>query len=174
MKKNNHKSSIVLSVISIIVASLMVFSFGCAKKEEKEIKIGASLPLTGEIASYGNRAKRGIEIALDEINSVGGINGKKVLVIFEDEKNDPKTAVSIITKFATVDKLPVVIGSAGSTVTLAMTPIANQNKVVLISPMSSSIKLTTESGPYFFRVCPADDAQAKILADWVFEEGHKK
>ena len=174
MYKINHKSSAVLTIVSILIASLMVFSAGCVKKEEKEIKIGASLPLTGEVASYGIRAQRGIEIALEEINSSGGVNGRKVKVIFEDDKNDAKTGVSVITKFATVDKLPVVIGSAGSTVTLAMTPIANQNKVVLISPISSSVKLTQEGGPYFFRVCPADDAQAKILADWVLEKGQKE
>lgn len=175
MKRTDPQSPAFPVIILIIMSFMMIFSFGCEKKEEpKEIKIGASLPLTGEVASYGIRAKRGIEIALEEINSEGGITGRKVKVIFEDDKNDPKTGVSIITKFSTVDKLPVVIGSAGSTVTLAMAPIANQNKVVLISPISSSVNLTSKGGPYFFRVCPADDAQAKILADWVLEKGHKK
>lgn len=148
--------------------------FGCEKKEDKGIKIGVSLPLTGEVASYGIRAQRGIEIGLEEINSNAGINGKKVKIIFEDDKNDPKTGVSIITKFAIVDKLPAIIGSAGSTVTLAMVPVANQNRVVLLSPISSSVKLTTEGGDYFFRVCPADDAQAKILAQWVLEKGYQQ
>ena len=146
--------------------------FGCTKKE-KEIRIGASLPLTGDVASYGEQAKRGIEIAKEEINMMGGINGKKLKVVFEDDRNDPKTAVSIIRKFATIDKMPVVIGSAGSTVSLAMAPVVNQNKIVLLSPISSSVKLTIEGGPYFFRVCPADDEQAKIIAQWVLEKGYQ-
>ncbi|MBI4691442.1 MAG: hypothetical protein HY754_14420 [Nitrospirae bacterium] len=64
MYRINHKSSSVLIIISILLASLMVFSFGCVKKEEKEIKIGAILPLTGDIASYGVKVKDGAEIAL--------------------------------------------------------------------------------------------------------------
>jgi len=174
MRRIYLRSSAVLVLISILIASVMVFSFGCMKKEEtKFISIGACLPLTGEVASYGIKAQRGIEIAIEEVNSSGGIHGKKVKVIFEDDKNDPKTGVSIITKFSTIDKLPAVIGSAGSTVTLAMTPIANQNRIVLISPISSSVELSQKGGPYFFRVCPADDAQARILAEWVSERGHK-
>lgn len=159
---------------TIVVILVIVFIVAQTKRESKVIKIGASLPLTGEVASYGQRAKRGIEIAVEEINTTGGIKGKKIKVIFEDDRNDPKTGVSIITKFATIDKVPVVIGSAGSTVSLAMAPVANQKRVVLLSPISSSVKLTTEGGPYFFRVCPADDAQAKILAEWVLEEGYTK
>lgn len=162
-----------ISVV-VVVALAIIFFVTQTKREPEVIKIGASLPLTGEIASYGQRAKRGIEIALQEINNKGGINGRKIQVIFEDDRNDPKTAVSIITKFATVDKVPVVIGSAGSTLSLAMAPIANENRIVLLSPISSSRKLTVEGGPYFFRVCPADDAQAKELAKWVLEEGYKK
>lgn len=163
-----------IGIIIVVVVLAIVFVTTRTKKELGEIKIGASFPLTGEVASYGQRAQRGIEIALEEINKAGGVKGKKIKVIFEDDRNDSKTGVSIITKFATVDKIPVVLGSAGSSVSLAMAPVADQNKVVLLSPISSSVKLTTEGGPYFFRVCPADDAQAKILAQWVLEKGHKR
>jgi len=169
----NKLTTIILSLFSILVIASIIFPTGCARKEKK-IKIGASLPLTGEVASYGQRAKRGIEIAVEEINATGGIRGKKIKVIFEDDRDDPKTGVSIMTKFATVNRVPVAIGSAGSTVSLAMVPVANQKRVVLLSPISSSAKLTTEGGPYFFRVCPADDAQAKILVEWVLEEGYTK
>jgi len=164
----------IITVIVIIAVLTISITITNIKKEPEKIKIGASLPLTGEVASYGIRAKRGIEIGLQEVNLAGGIKGKKLNVIFEDDRNDPKTGVAIIKKFATVDKVPAVIGSAGSTVALAMAPVANQYKVVLLSPISSSVKLTTEGGPFFFRVCPADDAQAKILAQWVLEEGYRK
>jgi len=167
------KVGIILGIIIVVALAIGLIATH-TKKEPEEIKIGVSLPLTGEVASYGTRAQRGIEIAVDEINALGGIKGKKLKVIFQDDRNDPKTGVSILTKFATVDKVPVVIGSAGSTVTLAMAPVANQYKIVLLSPISSSPKLTTEGGPYFFRVCPADNAQAKVLAEWVLEKGHRK
>lgn len=87
---------------------------------------------------------------------------------------EAREAVSIVTKFATVNNYPVIFGSAGSTVTLAVAPIANRNNVVLISPISSSSKLSTDGGPFFFRTCPADDLQAEVLANWVRETGAKR
>ncbi len=88
MKRINYNFSAVFAVISIIVVSLMVFSFGCAKKEEKEIKIGAVLPLTGSAAVWGENSKMGLEIALDEVNAAGGVKGKKINLIFEDSQSD--------------------------------------------------------------------------------------
>ncbi len=169
-----QKSSAVIAVFSIIILFLMVFTVGCVKKEEKEIKMGATFPLTGEVASYGQKAKRGIEMAVEEINAKGGVLGRQVKIDFQDDRSDKKEAVNIVTKFATIDKVPVIFGSAGSSATLAVAPIANQNKVILISPISSSSTLSTEGGPYFFRTVPADDLQATILADWVFSSGARE
>lgn len=157
-----------LAVLAITSLSLLSCSKG---KSGSEIKLGATFPLTGEVASYGQKAKRGIEMAVEDINSKGGVLGRKIVIDFQDDRNDKNAAVNIITKFATIDKVPVIFGSAGSTVTLALTPIANSNKVVLISPVSSTAKLSTEGGPYFFRTVPADDLQARILADWVYDSG---
>lgn len=172
MKKNIFKSSAVIAVFSIVILSLMVFTVGCVKKEEaKALKLGATFPLTGEVASYGQKAKRGIEMAVEEVNAKGGVLGRQVKIDFQDDRNDKKEAVSIVTKFATIDKVPVIFGSAGSSVTLAVAPIANQNKVILITPVSSSSTLSKEGGPYFFRTVPADDLQAKILSDWVYASG---
>ncbi len=159
------------SLFCLVTFSFLILS---CQKSGNEIKLGATFPLTGEVASYGQKAKRGIEMAVAEINAKGGLLGKKVAVDFQDDRNDKKEAVTIVTKFATIDKVPVIFGSAGSSVTLAVAPIANQNKVVLISPISSSEKLSTDGGAYFFRTCPADDLQAKVLADWVFSSGAKQ
>ena len=108
MKKNNHKSYIVLSVISIFIASVMVFSFGCAKKEEKEIKIGAVLSLTGKGAKYGEAIKRGIDLALEEVNSEPNRKAK-IKVVYEDSLSEPQKAVSAFNKLIEIDKVPVVI-----------------------------------------------------------------
>ena len=138
-----------------------------------DIILGASFPLSGDNASYGTDAKEGIELALEEINRAGGIDGRKVKVIFEDDMVDPKNGVSIMQKFVSIDKVPVVLGSAGSGVSTAMAPIANREKVVLISPISSAASLT-EAGPFFFRTCPSDAAQAEIVAECMIEKGHRK
>ena len=156
----------------LLLLVLAVYLTACTKKESAtEIRLGATFPLTGEVASYGQKAKRGIEMAVEDINAKGGVLDRKVVVDFQDDRNDKNAAVNIVTKFATIDKLPVIFGSAGSTVTLALTPIAERNKVVLISPVSSTAKLSTEGGKYFFRTVPADDLQARILAQWVYDSG---
>lgn len=168
-----RKISVTVIVFAMSIMAIVLLS-GCRDKGQNEIKMGATFPLTGEVASYGQKAKRGIELAVEELNAKGGLLGKLVRVDFQDDRNDKKEAVSIVTKFATIDKVPVVFGSAGSTATLAIAPLANRYKVVLISPISSSSKLSTEGGPYFFRTVPADDLQAEILSKWVYEYGAKR
>lgn len=155
-----------------LLSGLLLLS--CQKKESNTVKFGATFPLTGDVASYGISAKQGIELKIDEINKQGGVLGKQIVVDFQDDKNDKKEAVSIFNKFATIDKVPVVFGSAGSTVSLAIAPLANKYHVVLISPISSSKQLSTKGGEYFFRTCPADNLQAEVLAKWVVESGAKK
>jgi branched-chain amino acid transport system substrate-binding protein len=162
----------VLSVVAVVVVILLVTQPWTSSS--KTVNFGATFPLTGEVASYGQKAKRGIETAVGDQNTKGGMLGKRVVVDFQDDRNDKKEAVSIMTKFATIDKVPVVFGSAGSTVTLAIVPLANRYKVVLISPISSSSKLSTEGGPYFFRTVPADDLQAEVLSKWVFGSGARR
>ena len=161
-------------VAAVLVVCLAGPFVGCTKAGEKPIKLGASFPLSGEVASYGQKAKRGIELAVEECNAKGGVLGRSVSIDFQDDRNDKKDAVSIVTKFATIDKLPVVFGSAGSSCTLAIAPIANRNRVVLISPISSSAQLSTDGGPFFFRTVPADNVQAEILAKWVYATGKRR
>lgn len=161
-----------IGVIILLVAVLAIVLFLTRNKEEiKEIKIGAILPLTGDIASYGIRVKRGAEIATQELPQKGL---PPVEIEFQDDQNNPRLAAGIMKTYATVKHYPVVMGAAGSSVSLAITPIANQYEMVQISPLSSAQELSLKGGDYFFRVCPADDQQAEILAKWVAEEGYNK
>ena len=157
----------------ICLFALIVAMSGCTKTNTTDIKIGAILPLTGDIASYGKNAQSGIDLAVDEINKAGGVNGKKIVVVYEDDKGKANEAVNALSKLIAVDKVPIVMGSAASSVTLAMCPIANEKKTVLISPISSSKELTDKGGAYFFRVCPSDAFQSRILADWIWSKGYK-
>jgi branched-chain amino acid transport system substrate-binding protein len=160
-----------IAVVVVVAGVLVIRQKGTT---ETEIRFGASFPLTGQVASYGIKAQRGIEMAVSEVNEGGGLLGQNVVVEFQDDVNDPKQAVSILTRFATVSRVPVVFGSAGSSCTLAMAPIANRNRVLLVSPISSSAMLTKEGGPFFFRTVPADDLQAKLLAGWVHSAGKRR
>jgi branched-chain amino acid transport system substrate-binding protein len=152
----------------------MLFLMGCGNPKDNSIKIGGTLPLTGEVASYGISAKNGLQLKIDEINTSGGINGKKIEVDFQDDKNSIKDAVNIFNDFATIKKYSLVFGSAGSSVSLSLVPIANREKVILFSPVSSASKLSTEGGQFFFRTVPSDNLQAEMLASWIKQEGIKK
>lgn len=162
-------------VIIVLVMALITITWaiGCEKKKE-EIKIGSILPLTGEGAKYGESAKRGIDLAVQEINAFGGIKGKLINVLYEDSKMEPKEGTNAIHKLLTIEKVPAIIGAMASSVTLAIASIAEENKVVLLSPTSSSPKIT-DAGDYIFRNTYSDIYEGQKMASYVYNElGYRK
>ncbi len=168
MKRINHKSSVVLVVISILIAILMVFSFECAKKEEKDIKIGVISSLTGTVAPYGERAWEGIQLATDEINQTGGINGKTIKLLLEDDKSSANDAVFAFKKLIDIHKVPVIIGPVGSSQAMACAPIANEKKVVEFSPAAAT-PLFTDTGDYTFRNRASAALEVEVMADIAYK-----
>lgn len=168
MYRINHKSS-VLVVITLFISSLLVFSYGCVKKEEHTIKIGVTLPLTGDAAIWGQSQKDGYDLALSQINAKGGINGKKIVLIYEDDRGLPKDGVAALQKLINVDKIRLLTGVANSSVALAYIPIINEHKILFISSGASSPKLTGAS-KYFFRTWPSDIAEALAMAKYAHGE----
>jgi len=162
-----------ITIILILTIALVFLILGCAK-DEKEIKIGAVLVLTGPHAKAGQSAKQGIEMAVEEINGDGGIRGRKIRVIYEDDEADPPKAVSSVRKLITVNKVPVIIGPMGSSAVLAVAPIAEQSHVVLVSPTASSPEIT-HAGDYIFRVTYSDSLEGSKMAEYSFKElGYRK
>jgi len=155
--------------LAIVLAVLLFCPFGCRKEEPggRQVKIGAILPLTGDAAQWGIAPKRGAELAVERINDSGGVNGRRLYLIVEDDRAVPADGVSAIRKLLSTEKVSMIVGSVASSVTLALAPIAEKNKVVLISPASSSPKIT-DSGDYIFRVMPSDDLRGQIFADYLF------
>ena len=152
-----------MSILGLVISLGML---GCAKKEN-EIKIGAILPLTGDAAKYGQNTKNGIDLALEEINRKGGIKGKKVSIICEDSQADPKKAVSVFQKLTTVDKVSFFLGPLASSSVLAVAPIANKKKVIILAPAASSPKIT-DAGDYIFRNVMSDLFDGRAIADFAF------
>lgn len=170
---------------SVLLVTVLSLALGCGRNTEQRtpdqssaatppLKLGAVLPLTGDVASYGRAAQNGIDLAVSEINARGGVNGKPIQVVYEDDQGQASRAISAMEKLVSIDKVPLIMGSAASSVTLAMCPVANRNKVVLITPISSSQELTGNCGEYFFRVCPSDVVQARMMADWMHGEGRRR
>jgi branched-chain amino acid transport system substrate-binding protein len=137
------------------------------------VKIGAVLPLTGDSAAWGEQGKYGIELAVEEINAKGGINGKKLEVVYEDSQAIPKNAVTSIQKLINVDKVPAVAGDIVSATTLAMAPIAEKSHTVLIG-ISSSAPAITNAGEYIYRVWPSDLLEGSVLAEFAAKNKFRK
>ncbi|MCX5638853.1 MAG: ABC transporter substrate-binding protein, partial [Planctomycetota bacterium] len=145
------KAWIVIGVL-IVIALAIVLTLTQTKEELKEIKIGAILPLTGNNARYGIWIQEALELAKDDINSEGGINGKKLKIIYEDDQADPKLAANAMQKLATVDRVPVVFGSWASSSVLSQAPIAEKTHTVLMGEaISPKIR---DAGDYVFRIQP--------------------
>ncbi len=140
--------------------------------KNETITIGSILPLTGDGAAYGEPDREIMQMAIDEINAQGGVNGSKIEIIYEDSKCNGKDAANAIQKLISVDRVQVVVGAACSSEALAAFPIAEKNKVVLLSNAASSPDLTNAS-PYFFRDYPSDASQGKILAEVALEKEWK-
>lgn len=154
------KRSLYLMLIFLLVVSFGIL--GCEKKEAKEIKIGVIFPLTGDAAIWGQNDKEGADLATEEINNPGGITGKKIRLIYEDSQANPGMGVSAFKKLIEVEKVPAVIGDIASSVTLAIAPIAQEKRVVLLSPGATAPKLS-EAGPYFFRIWNSDAEEGEKL-----------
>jgi branched-chain amino acid transport system substrate-binding protein len=153
-------------LIFLCAAALLTAGLGCGEKKAPP-KIGSVLRLSIG-AEHGTPSKRGVQMAVDELNAAGGLNGQKVEVKFEDEKDSPKDAVNAVQKLINVDKVCALVGPMTSGATLAAYKTADEAKVVMITPTATTPKVSGAS-PYLFRGCSRIDVQAKSLTDYIAE-----
>lgn len=158
MKKN------VLLSLAFALAVVCALSFaGCAKADTGTIKIGGIYPLSGGVAVYGVEAKNGVEMAVEEINAAGGIDGRKVELIAEDDEGNPEKTVNAYKKLTTKDQVKIIIGSLTSGCTQAITSLAQAQKVVVVAPAATMASIT-DAGNFIFRVCFIDPFQGTVGA----------
>ncbi|MGI8813062.1 MAG: ABC transporter substrate-binding protein [Pyrinomonadaceae bacterium] len=146
-------------------------SFACVQKGGNEaasntgdtIKVGVYADLTGQTSSFGQSTKNGIELAVEEINNAGGVNGKKIELIVEDDQGRPEQAKTVVSKLINQDKVQAVLGEVASTNSLAAAPVAQEAKIPMITPSSTNPKVT-EVGDYISRVCFIDPFQGSVMA----------
>src|SRR5262245_57357548 len=154
-----------LCVFILCFSALALLSCTGAKSESNstEIVIGEFGSLTGTTATFGISTKNGIDMAVDEINKAGGLLGKRVRVIVEDDQSKPEEAQTVVTKLINKDQVVAVLGEVASSRTMAAAPVAQQNGIPMISPSSTNPKVT-EIGDYIFRVCFLDPFQGYVMA----------
>lgn len=155
----------------LVCAVLFCFLAGSVSAET--VKIGAVQPLSGKISVYGEGFQRAIDLAVEEINNAGGIKGKKLEVVYEDNLSTAQGSVSALQKLISIEKLPVVIGPAASSNFLAACPIAQREETVFIGAESAASDIS-KCGSYVFRVFPSDMLQGIGVAELAQELGYSE
>ena len=158
----------------LLIAGLAAaLALGCQRSREgqtapvaSDIPVGVYAALTGSEAAFGQATLQGAQLAAEEINAAGGVLGKKIRLIVEDDQGRAQEAASVVTKLVTGDNVIAVIGENSSNQSLAAAPICQSAKVPMISPSSTNPDVT-KKGDYIFRVCFTDPYQGKALATFV-------
>lgn len=144
----------------------------------EKIRIGANLELSGVVASYGQGILEGAQLAVEEINAAGGVDGKLLEIVAVDNKSDAAEATNAAIKLTSQEKVVAIIGSATSGNTKAQKEIANNSQTVLITPSGTADDLTLDNNgkvmDYIFRTSFIDSFQGKVVANFALEQGFSK
>ena len=164
-----------MKLLRILIAGTLILT-ACRPGREAQtadttgdIPVGVYGALTGDQAAFGTSTVHGVQLAADEINAAGGLLGRRIRLVVEDDQGRAENAASVMEKLITGDNVIAVIGENSSNQSLAAAPIAQANGVPMISP-SSTNPAVTERGDYIFRVCFTDPYQGKALASFVRKE----
>jgi branched-chain amino acid transport system substrate-binding protein len=156
-------------LLSIMAGLCLIagMAFAGGSQDADSVAIGAVFPLSGPVAFYGTESRDGALLAIDEINAAGGLLGKKLTLIAEDDEGDGAKALNAFTKLVNRNKVKFILGSSTSGATMAMTQQAQQNKVILNSPSATNVSVT-RAGDYIFRACFIDPFQGIVGADFAY------
>ncbi len=168
------------------IALLLLVGAGCAVTQDAEdtasngggetstepIKIGWVGPLTGDAAVYGDPIKKATELAVEEVNENGGVNGRMLEVVYEDGKCNGKDAAGAVQKLLSTNNVEFVLGGICSGELLAMAPITEAANTLLFSPSATSPDISS-AGDFVFRNIPADDGSGSALAELVYNDGFR-
>jgi branched-chain amino acid transport system substrate-binding protein len=148
-----------------------VFLAGCAKPPgetgagSEVVKLGEFASLTGSEATFGQSSHKGTALAVDDLNAAGGVLGKKIQLITEDDQSQAGQPATVVRKLITSDGVVAVLGEVASSRSLEAAPICQQYKIPMVSPASTNPKVT-ETGDYIFRVCFIDPFQGTVMANF--------
>jgi branched-chain amino acid transport system substrate-binding protein len=158
------------TILALLLITTLSISFACERRGggpsgdgTGTILVGYYGDLSGRTSSFGQSTKNGVEMAADEINKAGSINGRQVQIITEDDQGEPNKAATVVTKLINQDKVQALLGEVASSNSLAAAPKAQEAKVPMISP-SSTNPAVTQVGDYIFRVCFIDPFQGEVMA----------
>lgn len=129
------------------------------------VKVGVFMSLTGETAQFGISSTNGIKMAADEVNAAGGIGGRQVELVVQDDRSDATEAANIVTKFVSQDGVHAILGEVASSRSIAAAPIAQNARIPMLTPSSTNPEVTRK-GDYIFRSCFIDPVQGAAIAQF--------
>lgn len=161
----------------LLIVAVALLAVGCpppsettsSTSAENEILVGEYGSLTGSEATFGQSTHNGIMMAMDEVNAAGGIKGRRVKVLTEDDQSKAEEAANAVSKLISQNNVVALLGEVASSNSLAAAPIAQSNKVPMISP-SSTNPAVTEKGEYIFRMCFIDSYQGESMANYISKQ----
>ena len=164
--------------ISVLIVAAFAAS-GCKQKSQNtnDIVVGEFASRTGQTASFGQSSHEGTMLALDQINAEGGVLGKQIRLIPEDDGSDANQAVNVVQKLVNSDGVVAVLGEVASKRSLAGGGVCEQYHCPMLSPSSTNPQVTVENGkvkPYVFRICFTDTFQGRIDGKFASGQGWKK
>ena len=172
--------------LKLLLISLAFALLGCPPKNEVangsggnaganggDILVGEYGSLTGAQATFGTSTHTAIILAIDEINAAGGVNGRKLKVLTEDDQSKQEEAANAVTKLISQNNVLAILGEVASSNSLAAAPISQSNKVPMITPSSTNPEVT-KKGDYIFRTCFTDDYQGENIARYAATQLHYK
>src|ERR1051325_3467171 len=151
-------------IASILIAGLLSACNPQGNSGDK-VRIGVFMSTTGTTANFGISSVNGIKMAADEVNKAGGINGKQVELLVQDDRSDASEAATIVTKFVQQDQVNAIIGEVASSRSIAAAPIAQAGHVPMLTPSSTNPEVT-KKGDYIFRSCFIDPVQGAAIAQF--------
>ena len=146
----------------LVTTTALLTSSGCDRKPDT-IKLGEFASMTGKEAVFGQNVNKGTRLAIEESNAAGGVLGRTLELITEDDQSKPGESATVVKKLISRDKVVVILGEITSGRTLEAAPIAQAAKIPLISPGATNVEVTAK-GNYIFRVCFIDDFQGTVMA----------
>ncbi|MEO0185670.1 MAG: ABC transporter substrate-binding protein, partial [candidate division WOR-3 bacterium] len=154
----------------IVLLGVLMLSCG---PQENVVKIGLVAPLTGDVKTFGESTKNGFLLAIEEVNSQGGINGKQIKTFIQDDKNDPTEAQNAGSKLINQDGIKLIIGSVSSKCSIPLAQTCQDASVVMITPTSTNPKVTIRDDgsrkDFIFRACFIDPFQGRVAAKFALE-----
>lgn len=168
------KKKIIAGLIASIMSTSLLIGCGSSSSKNEVIKIGGIGPLTGSASTYGNSVKEGASLLIKEINDAGGINGKQIELIFEDDSATPDGAMQAFNKLVDKDGVAAILGGVTSGATLAIAKNATERQIPMLTPTGTEPSITNEGGEYMFRGCFIDSFQGELLGKYTVKNLGKK